>query len=182
MRAEVWGFYAEGLMRLVDPAAFSGFLNLFLREDADFTARDCHVTAMSAFGTLVGWSERHQRFELDPVNGTLSCRGQRAPEEKTKPDLSIFVAIAPVDYTGSFDLYDDADDKPMFEHARKTLGPLGPDEIYGLKLAPALGGARELANLKRVKAIEHLAILAQLEPLKLMDFSAFPARVIRTTG
>jgi hypothetical protein len=37
--------------------------------------------------------------------------------------------------------------------------------MYGFVPALALGGALTLANLQKVKAVEHLVILAQLAPL-----------------
>lgn len=40
--------------------------------------------------------------------------------------------------------------------------------MYGFALALALGGAATLANLQKVNAIEHLVILAQLAPLRVM--------------
>jgi len=56
----------------------------------------------------------------------------------------------------------------MFSPALKTLGSLHHDEMYGFIPALALGGASSLAHLQKVKAVEHLVLLAQLAPLEVI--------------
>lgn len=85
------------------------------------------------------------------------------------------------DYTEAYDLYDDAD-KPLFARAKRKLGPLEPDELYALNLASALGGVVALDNLRRVKAREQLALLAQVQPPRLVDYSSDPPRIVRAIG
>ncbi|WP_426342889.1 T6SS immunity protein Tdi1 domain-containing protein [Pseudoduganella sp. S-14] len=41
--------------------------------------------------------------------------------------------------------------------------------MYGFSPALALGGASMLKNLRNVKAVEHLILLAQLAPLRLIS-------------
>jgi len=41
--------------------------------------------------------------------------------------------------------------------------------MYGFVPALALGGALTLSNLRKVKAVEHLVILAQLAPLDVTE-------------
>lgn len=176
-----FAFYADGLVRLVDPGRYRSVLGMFPRDDPDFSPEHCHVIAVGAFGTLVGWSEKHGSFGIDPLENRLRCSGLLRPKTRD-PAIDVSVAVAPVDYTEAFDLYSDETEEPLHAAARERLGPLAPDEIYASKLPPALGGARELGNLKRVKALEQLAVLAQLEPLKLMDMSPFPARFVRNIG
>ena len=53
----------------------------------------------------------------------------------------------------------------MFTPALAKLGRLKHDEMYGFVPALALGGTSTLANLQKVKAVEHLVLLAQLAPL-----------------
>ncbi|HSK74269.1 MAG TPA: T6SS immunity protein Tdi1 domain-containing protein [Pyrinomonadaceae bacterium] len=50
----------------------------------------------------------------------------------------------------------------QFEIARQKLGDLASDECYTYKLALALGGSDEVENLTKVKFLEHLALLTQL--------------------
>ena len=61
------------------------------------------------------------------------------------------------------------DFEDLFAPALKTLGRLKPDEMYGFVPALALGGPSTLEHLQKVKAVEHLMLLAQLEPLRVMD-------------
>ena len=41
--------------------------------------------------------------------------------------------------------------------------------MYGFVPAPALGGTLTLAHLQKVKAVEHLAFIAQLAPLYVIE-------------
>ena len=59
-------------------------------------------------------------------------------------------------------------DKPLFDRAAKALGPLAQDEMYGFEPALALGGKADLRNLRKVKAVEHLVMLAQLGERQVM--------------
>jgi hypothetical protein len=54
----------------------------------------------------------------------------------------------------------------LFRRARRKLGLLKSDEMYGFVPALMLGGSEELENLEKVKIIEHLIFLSQLSPLK----------------
>lgn len=54
----------------------------------------------------------------------------------------------------------------LFSRARKKLGPLKSDEMYGFVPALMLGGSEALENLEKVNIIEHLTFLSQLSPLE----------------
>ncbi|AHC83635.1 aspartyl-tRNA amidotransferase subunit B [Pseudomonas monteilii SB3101] len=57
---------------------------------------------------------------------------------------------------------DSNDFDEMFEPAKKNLGILGPDEMYGFVPALVFGGPIRFENLEKLKAIEHLVLLSQL--------------------
>jgi hypothetical protein len=61
----------------------------------------------------------------------------------------------------------------MFEPAKKKLGLLTQDEMYAFVPALAFGGSRDLANLEKVKAVEHLILLSQIATLEPYSFSDF---------
>ncbi|AEJ11416.1 GAD-like domain-containing protein [Pseudomonas putida S16] len=61
----------------------------------------------------------------------------------------------------------------MFEPAKKKLGMLKHDEMYGFVPALAFGGSSDLANLEKVKAVEHLILLSQIATLEPYSFSDF---------
>lgn len=56
----------------------------------------------------------------------------------------------------------------LFAPALKKLGRLKHDEMYGFVPALALGGPATLDHLQKVKAVEHLVLLAQLSELWVM--------------
>jgi hypothetical protein len=61
----------------------------------------------------------------------------------------------------------------MFKPALRKLGQLKHDEMYGLVPALALGGEVSLDHLQKVKAVEHLVILAQFAPLDVITTPPF---------
>ena len=56
----------------------------------------------------------------------------------------------------------------VFTPALRRLGRIKYDEMYGFVPALALGGASSVDHLERVKAVEHLVMLAQLAPLRVI--------------
>ncbi|MCY1553188.1 hypothetical protein D9M68_896440 [compost metagenome] len=61
----------------------------------------------------------------------------------------------------------------LFEPAYNKLGKLNHDEMYGFVPALAFGGPCDLAHLEKVKAVEHLILLAQISTLEPYSFSDF---------
>ncbi|AXM97914.1 T6SS immunity protein Tdi1 domain-containing protein [Pseudomonas plecoglossicida] len=61
----------------------------------------------------------------------------------------------------------------FFEPAKKKLGLLKVDEMYGFVPALAFGGQVAFANIEKVKAVEHLMILSQISALEPYSFSDF---------
>ena len=59
----------------------------------------------------------------------------------------------------------------LFKPAKKKLGTLRHDEMYGFVPAFMLGGPDTLNHLEKVKAIEHLTILSQIAELQPYSFS-----------
>lgn len=60
----------------------------------------------------------------------------------------------------------------LFAPALKKLGQLKHDELYGFVPALALGGPATLDHLHKLKAVEHLVLLAQLSGLRVIDVPA----------
>ncbi len=61
----------------------------------------------------------------------------------------------------------------MFDRARKKLGVLEHDEMYGFFPALMLGESESFRNLTKVKAVEHLILLSQLAELEPYHFPDF---------
>ena len=67
----------------------------------------------------------------------------------------------------------DADGNDLFARALARLGPLRHDEMYGFVPALAFGGPATLDRLQKVNAVEHLLLLAGLEPLQVLPSLSF---------
>lgn len=70
----------------------------------------------------------------------------------------------------------------LFARTLKKLSELSPGEVYGFFPALAMGGSARLDTLRKVKALEHLAFLAQLGPARLMDYRSGRESFVRELG
>ena len=83
------------------------------------------------------------------------------PQSKASPDKHIQMFFG----TRKREVNDFAD---YFAPALQKLGRLKADEMYGFVPALALGGPSKFENLEKLKAIEHLVLLAQLSELEVL--------------
>ena len=184
---EIWrqfgfGGWANGLYRLCNPHDFDGLLSQVFHADKDFSHQDCYVIGYSAFGHLTVWSERHWLTDINLLRNEVVSRRLINPEKKKNPNTPIVAFLYDINgKVGSLSALDDAN-KPLFARARKRLGDLEPGECYGFFPALAMGGAPDLKNLKRTKALEHFTFLAQLQDFTLMDYLARPIKTVRKIG
>jgi hypothetical protein len=155
-----WCGYGDGLFWTVSPQEYEPVLDAWIGETPFMEQDAYHVIARSAFGLLYLWGEK--------TGGTLrvfapaSCCFASAADNDVDRDFEMRV------FFGS--LWRDKNDvEGLFAPALKQLGRLAHDEMYGFVPALALGGALTLANLQKVKAVEHLVILAQLAPLQVTE-------------
>jgi hypothetical protein len=156
-----WCGYADGLFWTVDPQEYEPALEAWIG-DTPFMEKDAHhIIARSAFGGLYFWGER-SGFSLD-----LFAPGSFVVP--MSPDVvALDEQVKRFFCTRTRDGNDFAD---LFIPALKKLGRLQHDEMYGFVPALALGGPSTLDHLQKVKAVEHLVLLAQLSPLRTMNVS-----------
>lgn len=183
---EIWrqkgvGSWRNGLYRLCVPSDFDGLLSQIFHADQDFSHKDCHVIAYSAFGELKVWSERHWFVNISLSTSMMDCTTLIDPQKKRNPNTPVISRFFGVAKDDTLDAHDDAG-KPLFARARKLLGDLEPGECYGFFPALAMGGAPTLKNLKRTPALPHFTFLAQLQPFTLMDYLARPIKAVRQIG
>lgn len=158
-----WCGYADGLFWTVDPEAYEPALDAWIG-DTPFMERDAyHLIARSAFGHLYFWGERtgNSLTILAPDACALYRHGAKEPD--TDPDFalrSFFAFLQPK----SMDIQ--GEKERLFRPAKERWGRLRSDEMYGFVPALALGGTADAAHVKKVKAVEHLVMLAQLADLK----------------
>ena len=156
-----WSGYADGLFLTVDPQEYEPVLEAWIG-DTPFMEQDAHhVIARSAMGKIYFWGERSgYSLKLSAFDAFLlpmfdmDLRG--SPDEQ----LQKFFAFRDREEN-------DLDD--LFVPALKKLGHLHHDEMYGFVPALALGGPATLDHLQKVKAVEHLVLLAQLSELRVLN-------------
>jgi hypothetical protein len=166
---KLYGFsgYGEGLFWIVDPDEYEPALEAWMG-DTPFMERDAYyVIGRSAFGELFLWGTKSgQSLDVKSLWGMIFPRDNSERVAKGKSDFLLQNFIAGQDKKNLNQK--DYLDKPLFDRALKTLGPLEPDEMYGFEPALALGGQADLKNLRKVKAVEHLVMLAQLGERQIM--------------
>jgi hypothetical protein len=155
-----WCGYADGLFWTVNPQEYEPVLDAWIG-DTPFMERDAyHLIARSAFGDLYFWGER-TGDSLNIFAPSAFCIPREPVFQPNELELGLRVFF-------SNRSRDENDFDGMFAPALDKLGRLNHDEMYGFVPALALGGPSDLAHLQKVKAVEHLVLLAQLAPLKVM--------------
>ncbi len=155
-----WSGYADGLFWTVNPQDYEPALEAWIG-DTPFMEQDAyHVIARSAFGELYFWGEKTgDSLSLFAPGSYCIPRESRFVGEKMDFGMRVF-------FSGLS--RDDADFDDMFTPSLKKLGRLKQDEMYGFVPALGLGGPSTLEHLQKVKAVEHLVLLAQLAPLEVI--------------
>lgn len=186
------GSFFDGLFQMCEPTKFAPILALVFKADKDFDHRECSVLAYTAFGYLYVWSRKHGVVRIDLPGGMVFSRalaptvfkGEQADAVLADNDEKMALAIFP--FSADDVDYSDVNGKPMFKRCRKEHGPLASGECYGffpaLALSPQGQSTRRVENVKRVKALEHFAILAQLDTFHLTKLSPDGFEVVRPIG
>ncbi|WP_244446718.1 GAD-like domain-containing protein [Neorhizobium galegae] len=189
-----FGDYFDRKVQYCDPAEFSPILALVFAGDPDFSHRDCFVVGYSAFGRLICWSQRHDQFEIDLVDLRMTSR-KLAPTQFILPpgtikrerstDPNVLARSLLVSDQRDYEEFD-AQDQPMFARCRAMHGDLERNECYGYFPAIATVGldspVRRVENIRRVAALEHFAILAQLGTFHLMRLERGQYTAVRPIG
>ncbi len=164
-----YGFSGWGAGRfwVVNPEDYQDILDTWLAGTPFVEQDSYYVIGRSAFGRLFIWGETSGRSitinanygMIFPTDSTENL-AKRGPERS----IDLFFACLSQDEMDTTDL----DEVPLFERALEKLGELEADEMYGFVPALALGGAPTLAHLQKVKAMEHLAFIAELGEKRVM--------------
>lgn len=162
-----WSGYGNGLFWLVDPDEYEPALEAWIG-DTPFMEQDTYyVIARSAFGEMFLWGTKSgQSLRVMSQWGMIFPSDETAEVAAGKGD---FLLRTFIEFQDRIKL-DQKDflDNLLFQRALKAFGPLASDEMYGFEPALALGGKADLKNLRKVKAVEHLVMLAQLGDRKVM--------------
>ncbi|EIK96934.1 hypothetical protein PMM47T1_09751 [Pseudomonas sp. M47T1] len=157
-----WAGYGDGVFWTVDPERYEGVVSSWL-EETPLDAKDkFHVIARSAFGLLYLWGEN------TGPSLKIAAYASRYIERE-----SLFVPNQLDKAVESFFMLKgvrDNDFCDMFTSAKKKLGVLESDEMYGFFPALTLGGRGEIEDIQKVKAVEHLVFLSQISDLQSYGF------------
>ncbi|MEX0292991.1 GAD-like domain-containing protein [Pseudomonas putida] len=159
-----WCGYGDGIFWTVNPQEYEGVTASFI-EGSSLENRDkYHLIARGAFGDLYLFGET-TGFSvkiLPHISRYRASEYELRADDMDREVQNFFLSKekASVDFDG------------MFKPAKKKLGKLNHNEMYGFVPALAMGGPCDIAHLEKVKAVEHLLILSeicQLEPFSFSD-------------
>lgn len=158
-----WCGYGDGIFWMVNPQEYDGVVASWI-EGTSLEGRDTyHLIARSAFGDLYFWGETTgASLNITSIVSRYTTYTSMLPEEQMDKRFQNFLLSTEVEYN-------DFDD--MFKPAKKKLGPLDHDEMYGFVPALMFGGPDTLDHLEKVKAVEHLTLLSQIAELQPYSFS-----------
>ncbi|MDH0749152.1 DUF1851 domain-containing protein [Pseudomonas sp. GD03842] len=157
-----WCGYGDGIFWIVNPQEYERVVDSWL-EGTEFEKRDTyHLIARGAFGDLYLWGEK-TGFSLKITSVFSRCvihDFEPTPEQMDRK-LQDFIVSRKVDSN---------DVEELFKPARKKLGTLRHNEMYGFVPALALGGSASLDHVEKLEAVEHLILLSQLAELEPYSF------------
>lgn len=158
-----WCGYGDGIFWLVNPQEYEGVVASWL-EGAELEKLDSyHLIARSAFGELYFWGEKTGgSLNITSIISRYVVFNSALGEEQIDKQLRNFLLTRDVESN---------DYASLFKSAKKKLGILSRDEMYGFVPALMLGGTDTLESLERVNAVEHLTLLSQITELQHYDFS-----------
>jgi hypothetical protein len=164
------GAFQGGKFWICDPAPFQPVLEEIFQGDRELAAADMTTVGYTAFGTLKVWHRARRGVRVDFASSHVFIPTEASWHDRQtgKPfaeDYSIGAVLTDFRYSP---LLVDEEGEDMLPQAIARLGPLAPGEIYGFAPALQLGGALAVENLHRVRAPEHLMILAQLGTFQLV--------------
>jgi hypothetical protein len=136
--------FSNGFLWSVNPDEYRDVVADFIYEPQ---RPDAHVLFRTAFGDLI-FQYKSKMFHLSAV--TL-----RHGELGGALDLVLEVHLGQRDFANSIFFLKE------FRAARKALGDLTSEEVYGLVPAAPLGGTLDIQNMQKVNLKAHLHFLSQ---------------------
>jgi hypothetical protein len=158
-----WCGYGDGIFWIVNPQEYDRVVASWLEGTKFETFDTYHLIARSAFGDLFLWGER-TGASLD-ITGHLSRYVTHTSiYTEDQMDKGLHSLLLSIDVESN-------DYGDLFKPAKKKLGTLRHDEMYGFVPALGFGGPDTLDKLEKVKAVEHLTLLSQIAELQPYSFS-----------
>lgn len=162
--------YGSGRFWTTDPADYEAVLKRWLKHTAFAEADDYHVIGRTAFGGLWVWGSRSGPSLQIASALHLLFPDRMAAASMANGDANFVLQIFFESMTpAATEIFDDVHAQPLFKRALRKLGPLAADEVYGFVPALVMGGRARLDNLRKLRIIEHLEMLAELAPARIME-------------
>ncbi len=170
--------FQAGKIQTCHPNDLKGVVALVFGADKVLVASEWRAFAYSAFGKIKLWNTDIGLATVDLINGTVVSRGLTKNVQQGEGFQRSFMAGLISD-----DDLIDQEGRRLLARCIDRYGKLHIGECYGFVPAIGLGGCLNLESLKRLKAPEHFAILAQIAEFQLVDVQAVDRIVnIRTVG
>lgn len=174
------GVWQKGRFQFCDPLGMTDIVKLLFDGDADFHPDRTFIYGYGATGRLFIWNaDWFETFEIDLPR--LEAAGLLNRNKKAEAKDTIVSAILYLD-SGLYDLIDPATGKLILAKFVAKHGALKLGEVFGYFPALALGGSGALDTLKKVRAVEHFALLAQLGAPKLYRIQEGGRKLVRHLG
>lgn len=159
-----WCSYGEGLLWLVNPDEYESTMRGYLEHSPYGQRQNIFVVARSAFGEFLIWEKNKGNImNIFPLSNLIMIQAvvdrQNLSSEEEEFEMNRFIGV---DLKKIYMDTDDSRDQPLFKRSLKKLGRLQPNEMYGYKLSPNLGGRESITNLVKVDLLNYYDIQRQL--------------------
>ncbi|MFQ6572745.1 GAD-like domain-containing protein [Pseudomonas sp. UM16] len=158
-----WCGYSDGIFWMVNPQEYDGVVASWLEDTKLETLDTYHVIARSAFGDLYLWDEKTgASLKITSILSRYRTHDSIYTGDKMDKGVRAYLVSKRVDTN---------DYGELFSPAKKKLGLLRDDEMYGFTPALKRGGPETLEHLEKFKIVEHLIFLSQITDLQPYSFT-----------
>lgn len=160
-----FGSYKDGYFVICDPRDMQPILRTMFAGDPEYRAED--ITGIGYIGDssmLLAWHVNGRKVIVTMDDSlVLFSTGSGDVDKDTGVPYSQTELIGA--YLSEFRNLD----TELFDEACGLYGKPAPGEMFGFVPALQLGGTPDAQHMRRVPALEHMAFLAQIMPLRLVE-------------
>ena len=146
-------------LQICFPQDFSAIAKIIFANDEDLNPDDLFFYCYSSFGRLYFLHKNWGQGRISLYSGSISLLDYIDQDKHDVIDNGEI--YDPFMYDDEMRDYFDHENEPLLERAERKLGPVEIGECYGFVPALSMGGEESLDCLRRLKALEHFAIVAQ---------------------
>jgi len=142
----------DGVLQTCHPNDFRSVMALIFGADEDFSHKNCHAFAYSAFGKIYFWHENYGVGHLTLYDGEVfSGNFVEGIPQGARIELGIYAA-----FMGTYEDYEyyDLKGNGLFKKALKKCDLPQIGECFGFVPVLALGGIPDITCIKRLSAPE----------------------------